>query len=209
MAGDLPMLPSCLQALAVASIDTYEGLLMSAFSYTIGRKDFEHATSLAEETLALFESRAGHYNNNLNSHLRGKLGEIAATVALESFGLEPNRIWADTSKLSLADLEVPGRFRADVKTWDRRYWATMGRCIAVNQISRLRHKAEAVIWCQSDSNLTPGMVVHVVGWNALEDVALAPRRLTGPPRGRKVDNYQLDIGAIRPLMSILNHGFAL
>lgn len=182
---------------------------MSAFSYMIGTEDFEHAKSLAGETLALFESRAGHYKNSLNSHLRGKIGEIAATTALESLGLEPDRMWADTSKLSLADVEVAGRFRANVKTWDRRYWLTMGRCIAVNQLPRLRNKAEAVIWCQTDSNLAPGMEVQVLGWNALDDVVLAPRRLTGPPRGRKVDNYQLDIGEIRPLVSILDYGCAL
>lgn len=184
-------------------------MLVSEFSCRIESEDFEYAKSLAEETLGLFEGRSGHYSNSLNSHLRGKLGEIAASAALESLGLELNRMWADISKLSLADLDVSGRFRADVKTWDRRYWPTMGRCIAVSQLPRLRFKAESVIWCQSDSNLAPGMIVQVVGWNALADVELAPRRLTGPPHGRKIDNFQIEVSAIRPLRSILNHYFAL
>ena len=111
------------------------------FRYTVTPSDFADADQMAAETLSLFQNRPGFYTNSINSHLRGKLGEFAATAALRSVGLEPTCLWTDLARLSEADLDVPGRFRADVKTWDRRYWQGMGRCVAVGQFQKLKQKA--------------------------------------------------------------------
>ena len=53
--------------------------------------DVRHAEALrlAQQTLAIFAKMPGHYNNTLNSHLRGKLGEIAAADWLAARGEKP------------------------------------------------------------------------------------------------------------------------
>jgi len=168
----------------------------------ISPTQFALAERLAEQTLDLFKNRPGHYTNNRNSHLRGKLGEIAATQTLVDLGMDCETLWADLTRLSDADIEVAGHFKADVKTWDARHWPDLGRCIAVAQIGKLKAKADLVIWCVSGSRLEPGMIVEIQGWNPISEVERAPRRLTGPPNGRKVDNYQLDIESIHEIQSL-------
>ena len=173
-----------------------------AIEVLISEEQFALANDLAGQTLNLFSDRRGYYNNNHNSHLRGKLGEIASTQILTDLGLPSNALWADLSRLREADIDVPGVFRADVKTWSARYWADMGRCVAVGQVPKLAKKADLIIWCVSAPQLRPGMTVEVRGWNSLADVEAAPRRMTGPPSGRKVDNYQLDESALRDLATL-------
>ena len=170
----------------------------------ISEEHFTLASDLAGRTLDLFQNRRGHYKNNRNSHLRGKLGEIAATQVMADLGLSSEALWADLSRLSEADIDVTGAFRADVKTWSSQYWAEMGRCVAANQLPKLLAKADIIIWCVSDRQLCSGMTVEVRGWNSMSDVASAPRRLTGPATGRKVDNYQLDESAVRDIATLLS-----
>ena len=174
-------------------------------SCVITEEAFIECRHLALSTLELFRGRRGHYNNNFNSHLRGKLGEFGATAVLGRMALPVRPLWSDLENLSDADIEIGDQFRLDVKTWDRRYWPEMGRCIAVNQLPKLRRKASGIVWCVSDSHLEAGMTIYVVGWNTLDDVVEAPRRLTGPPNGRQVDNYQVDEVHLRNLESIRSH----
>jgi len=159
------------------------------------------ATRLAEETLALFAEKQGHYTNDLNSHLRGKLGEIAASQVLQEQGYEVKDLWADVKALSQADI-VSRAFKADVKTWNRRFWPEFGRCVAVAQLPLLAKKADLVIWCYCAEVVEPSMKVKVVGWNSIEDIENAPKRLTGPTGGRLVQNFQLDDESIRSLDSL-------
>jgi len=173
-----------------------------AIEVLVSEEQFALANDLAGQTLNLFKNRPGYYNNNHNSHLRGKVGEIAATQVLTDLGLPSNALWADLARLSEADIDVPGVFKADVKTWSSRYWADMGRCVAVGQVPKLVKKADLIIWCVSDPQLRPGMTVEVRGWNSLIDVEAACRRMTGPPAGRKVDNYQLDKSGIRDVATL-------
>lgn len=175
------------------------------FRHRINQEEFDLALDLANMTVEVFSKRPGHYNNNLNSHLRGKVGEIAASAALAAGGVETVDLWTEMSSIAEADIYVPSRFRADVKTWDGRYWLEMGRCVAHGQLPKLRAKADGIIWCSSDSQLEPGMMVEVVGWNRMTDVADAPRRFTGPPGGRQVDNYQIELSAVRDLQSLFDH----
>ncbi len=102
-----------------------------------------------------------------------------------------------------ADIVIPGRCRIEVKTWSDEFWPTMGRCIAVDQFKKLQGKADLIIWCTSASHLTPGMTLRVVGWNLVSDIPRAPQRFTGPPNGRKVNNYQLDNSMLREIDELL------
>lgn len=171
--------------------------------HLITAEELAAATELAEKTLEMFAGRSGYYNNNINSHLRGKLGEIAVSTFLRSRDLTTDDLWKDLQRIGDADVVVPSRFRADVKTWDHRYWPDYGRCVSVSQFPKLRTKADAIIWCTSDSTIRAGMAVTIEGWNTMEDIAQAPRRHTGPPNRRQVYNHQLDPDSLREISTIL------
>jgi len=171
--------------------------------HTITKDEIAVATKLAEQTLEMFAGKSGYYNNNLNSHLRGKLGEVAVSAYLRSRDVTTDDLWRDLDRISDADVVIPGRLRADVKTWDVRYWPEYGRCVSVSQFPKLRTKADAIIWCTSDSTIRPGMVVTIEGWSTMEDIEHAPRRHTGPPNRRQVHNHQLDPGSLREIATIL------
>lgn len=171
--------------------------------HVISEDELAVATRLAEQTLALFAGRPGYYNNSVNSHLRGKLGEIAVSAFLRLNGVETDDLWKDVERISAADVILAGRLRADVKTWDVRYWAEYGRCISVKQLPRLQTKADAIIWCTSESVIAAGMKVTLEGWNTLKEVKLANRRYTGPSGRRQVYNYQLEPESVRRIATIL------
>jgi hypothetical protein len=165
--------------------------------------EFTLAQRLAEQTLEIFASKGGYYTNNLNSHLRGKCGEVAVSRLLRSHGAAVEDHWMDLALMSAADLTLQGSIRVDVKTWDERYWVEMGRCIAVGQLPTLRIKADVIVWCHSESLLRPCMNIVVVGWSNASEIDLAPRRMTGPASGRQVDNYQLDVSSLHPISELV------
>jgi hypothetical protein len=173
-----------------------------SYQHVITTSEYLLASDLAHQTLEVFADFRGHYNNNLNSHLRGKLGEIAASAFLMHLGITVTNLWEDLNSLSDTDIIAPNRFRADVKTWDIRYWPAFGRCVSVDQFPKLRRKSDVVIWCIAESVLRPGMSVTVHGWSSMNDVENAPRRLTGPSSGRQVHNFQLDEAEIREVESL-------
>ena len=100
---------------------------------TIDEETFEKAEQIAIATLKVFERQRGHYNNTLNSHLRGKIGEFACINWFGAKGAMCEAIFEDLNRMSEADLVVGG-LRLDVKTWDERWWPQQGRCIAANQL---------------------------------------------------------------------------
>lgn len=158
---------------------------------------FEAARDLADQTLTRFSNVKGHYNNTLNSHLRGKIGEIAVASMFETLGYGVDLLYADLDKMALADIVISGKTRVEIKTWSLEYWIDMGRCIAVDQLSKLQKKCDCIMWCVSTEKMAPGMQVKINGWNYMSDVSTAPRRLTGPSNGRKVENYQIEIDEVR------------
>jgi len=168
--------------------------------------DFARAVALAEQTLAIFSQRPRHYNNTLNSHLRGKVGETACAKWLARQGVEIDSAFQDVDRMQEADLIVRGSnpLRLDIKTWDARYWPTLGRCVAVGQLPALQKKADGAMWCVCPSALEPGIDVEIVGWSTLDEIVNAPRRMTGPAGRRQVDNYQLDLHRIGTLASLLD-----
>jgi len=171
--------------------------------HIITAKELAVATELAEQTLEMFAGRPGYYNNSINSHLRGKLGEVAVSAFLQARGVTTDDLWRDPDRIGDADVVIAGRFRADVKTWDVRYWPDYGRCISVSQFPKLRTKADAIIWCTSDSAIRAEMTVTIEGWNTMKDVEQAPRRHTGPPNRRQVYTLHLGPAALREIAAIL------
>ena len=171
-------------------------------SYRLTEQDWTLANSLALETLEVFESRKGHYTNSLNSHLRGKCGEIAATRILERIGVEVTSHWRDIASLSMADMTLNKRIRVDVKTWSETYWEDMGRCIARSQLGALKAKADVIIWCRAPHLLSKGIEVIFAGWSTMNDIDLAPVRSTGPDWGRKVENFQLEDSDLREITEL-------
>ncbi len=164
-------------------------------------RDYERAVQLATATLAKFANISGHYNNTFNSHLRGKIGEIACAKWLLSRGLDVEPLFEDPDELSAADLIVKNKRhgRIEVKSWDERWWSKLGRCIAVNQLSNLRAKADLVVWCVCPTKIEPGISVRLKGFSLISDIANAPRRNTGPVNARQVFNHQLNDDQLRDM----------
>ena len=171
----------------------------------ITNDEYNLAIEIADETLRRFSSNRGHYNNTANSHIRGKVGEIAVSNFIGQLGFQLDPVFKDLGKMADADIIIPGKCRVEVKTWSAEFWPTMGRCIAVDQLEKLKKKADLLVWCISASKLEPLMNVELVGWNLISDIPSAPRRLTGPANGRQVDNYQLDPEMIRPIETLQSH----
>ena len=159
-----------------------------------------------------WESKKGHYNNNLNSHFKGKLGELAVESYLLSANLKIDSHFRFAEREKLADIVIKVKgynkvFRIEVKTWSAIYWADLGRCIAKNQLTDLQKKADAVIWCVTDLQEmmdTPAPVhVQLTGWSTIDDVAKAPVKFTGMDKMRKVENHQLAESDLRGMESFL------
>lgn len=165
---------------------------------------FELAQHLAKETLSYFKHKSGHYTNNFNSHLRGKVGEIAACSILEKYGLIIEPLFMEFSSISGPDLIVSNGLRVEVKTWSSDYWLEMGRCVAVDQFPKLRKKADCVLWLVSDHLMKADMKVAILGWSSLTDIANSKRHFTGPASGRKVENFQVEIDELRPITELLS-----
>lgn len=167
--------------------------------------ELREATELAEATLRVFGNVRGHYTNSLNSHLRGKLGEIACSRWLTTNGVGVEPVFRDTARMRECDIIASdtSTIRLDVKTWDQTYWAEMGRCVAVDQLEKLAAKADGVLWCVSSSQLVSGVRVELAGWSSIADIRAAPRRWTGPRGRRQVDNHQVDPDRITPLSELL------
>ena len=168
---------------------------------TIGEATYSEAISMANHTLESFKNNPGHYSNTFNSHLRGKIGELACSLWVAKQGIRCDSVFRDSNRMAEADLIIQGKAmqRCDVKTWDRNHWEGLGRCIAVNQLSNLQTKADIIIWCISPHSLEPGIQVELRGWNTLSDIEAAPQRMTGPADGRKVYNYQVDDNKLREM----------
>ncbi len=174
-------------------------------------EDVKWAIDTAMSSIEKWSQRDGYYNNRLASHLTGKLGELA----MERYLLE-NRLKLDShfrfsERENLCDLVVKIKNysqvrRLEVKTWSAAYWADLGRCIAVAQYPILKKKADLIIWCvvepvDLDALLKNpiGVTVSLAGWSTVGEIRSAPIKRTGAGDMRKVENYQLEEGDLRPM----------
>ena len=145
------------------------------------------AKDLAEATMKVFGGNRGYYRNTSNSHLIGKLGELAAAKWFEEHGYEVERLFEQVGR---------EQRRVEVKTWTAQWWEAWGRCVAVGQLPALANKADFILWTTADAASTPTVVLQ--GWSTVGDVRQAPVLWTGP-EGKQVRNHQLAPSALRPV----------
>jgi hypothetical protein len=162
--------------------------------------DVQWAAETARSSFERWESQQGYYNNRLNSHFKGKLGEIAVEKFLLDQKLKLDSHFRFTDRENLADIVVKIKgykkvIRIEVKTWSKNYWQELGRCIAVDQYPDLKKKADIIVWCLVDekqiSDASAPVKVLLAGWSKMDEVSNAPIKLTGLDNMRKVNNYQL------------------
>ncbi len=175
-------------------------------------EDVQWALETARSSLARWENQQGYYNNRLNSHFKGKLGELAVEKFLAGNNLkyDPHFRFADRENLADLVLKIKGYqkiVRIEVKTWSAIYWKELGRCIAVDQFLDLKKKSDVIVWCQTDILETPNEPaptrITLCGWSTINDVQNAPVKLTGSDKMRKVKNYQLPETDVRDMPAFL------
>jgi hypothetical protein len=174
--------------------------------------DVQWAAEMARLSIARWESQRGYYNNRLNSHFKGKLGELAVERFLLGQNLKLDSHFRFPDRENLADIVVKIRgykkiLRIEVKTWSRDYWQELGRCISVDQFPDLKKKADAVVWCVTDADATvdahSSVTVLLAGWSTMEDISKAPVQFTGLDHMRKIENYQLTETDLREINNLL------
>jgi len=179
----------------------------------LSAEDVQWAIDSAQSSIARWEKKEGHYNNSLNSHFKGKLGELAAENFLldQKLKIDSHFRFPDREKLADIVIKLKGYnkvSRIEVKTWSANYWADLGRCIAKNQLANLKKKADVIVWCVTDLLDIPGSpspaTVTLHGWSKIDDVPKAPIKFTGMDGMRKVENYQLEESDLRSMENFLN-----
>ena len=185
---------------------------------TLDQVAIRWAVSAADESMARWASSPGHYRNQWTSHLVGRLGEIAAEQFLLSHGVQVQAHFRFPERESLCDIELlpVGReppVRLDVKTWSEAFWPDLGRCVAVNQLEALDHKAEGILWCilhesarrpQAIWQTQEAVRVSIAGYSTISDVHQAPIRLTGRAGMPQVRNHQIAEQDLRPLDELVS-----
>ena len=165
---------------------------------------WETAHQLAIDTYLQFATSQGHYQNTNDSHFRGKIGELACVRWAVDIGICCDATILDPTRMRDADLILgtpPTQLRVDVKTWNTRFWQDLGRCVAVTQMPSMRAKADAAIWCTTDSCIALGTQVEIVGWNTIPEIeAIQPVWTGASPQ--QVFNHQIPIESVRPLAEL-------
>lgn len=174
--------------------------------------DVQWAAETARASFVRWQSQRGYYNNRLNSHFKGKLGELAVERFLlnQSLKLDSHFRFADREKLADIVVKIRGYnkvLRLEVKTWSRDYWQELGRCISIDQFPDLKKKADVVVWCVTDADAisdSPTTVkVLLAGWTKMDEISKAPIQFTGLENMRKVKNYQLAESDLHEMSSLV------
>ena len=172
--------------------------------------DVQWAVDTARLSLAKWKGQRGYYNNRLNSHFKGKLGELAVERFLLDQKLKLDSHFRFPDRENLADIVVKIRgykkvLRLEVKTWSRDYWLELGRCISVDQFPVLKKKADVVVWCVVDVDgvVDEPVKILLAGWSTMDEIAKAPIKFTGLNHMRKVENYQLDGSDLHEINSLI------
>ena len=156
--------------------------------------------ALAHATFEKRQAVSGRYCNTLNSHRKGKLGEVAVESWLRSANRLLESPFRDIEREREADILATGPLRLEVKTWTARYWPEMGRCVTPGQVRPMRARADAVVWC-SVAEHGGEVRVTIQGWSTLDDIAATALRETGP-EFKKIVNHQLEETELRPLQEL-------
>ena len=168
--------------------------------------EVQWAAETSRASFARWQNQRGYYNNRLNSHFKGKLGELAVERFLldQNLKLDSHFRFPDREKLADIVVKLHGYrriLRLEIKTWSRDYWRELGRCISVEQFPDLKRKADAVVWCVTDAEgiVEAPVTVLLAGWSGMDEIEKAPVRLTGFENMRKVENHQLAESDLREM----------
>ncbi len=165
--------------------------------------DVKWAIQVASTSIGKWSGQAGYYDNRINSHFKGKLGELAVEKYLLENGHKLDSHFRFPDRENLSDLVIKIKkytevCRLEVKTWDAKYWSELGRCISVAQYPDLKKKADIILWCVVDLKDVDALLknphevaVSLAGWSKLEEIADAPIKDTGIGGMRRIRNYQL------------------
>jgi hypothetical protein len=175
--------------------------------------DVQWAADTARSSFARWESQQGYYNNRLNSHFKGKLGELAVEKFLldQQLKLDSHFRFADRENLADIVVKINGYkkvLRLEVKTWSCNYWLDLGRCISVDQFPDLKKKADVIVWCVTDASgvldVSAPVKILLAGWSKMDEVVQSPVKLTGLDNMRKITNYQLAESNLHAVNSLTN-----
>src|SRR5690606_27892033 len=134
----------------------------------------------------------------LRTHFIGKLGETAANKLLINNQFTTKPLFQDISEERRCDIEISlnagNKTKVDIKTWSKKYWDKLGRCIAVSQLESIKEKCDIIMWCvlEDDIEEAPKLgqcgtyTANVGSWSTIEDIENAPQKLTGIPGRRSV-----------------------
>ena len=158
-----------------------------AMYYTIQQSDLVLAERLAADSQAKYSSKVAdakspYRQNTLQSHLMGKIGEVAVAQAfkmLKQIADWPyviDEVYLDPIRDAQADLII-NSLRIEVKTW--RPWdiQAYGYCVAERQALKLHKKADVIVY-GSYNKYTNEYIIH--GFNSVGDLRTAETKLTGP-----------------------------
>jgi hypothetical protein len=160
------------------------------------QSQLDDATELARATHAKWGARRGYYPNKFETHLKGKMGEVAVETWAVGLGRKVDSAFRDLTREREADIVIDGQ-RVEVKTWDFTGWQEWGRCVRPPQLPQLRAKADAVVWCYLEN-----AVVTIVGWSTLKDIEQVEVTVTGPTYNR-LENHQVPLDEVRDLGGLL------
>jgi hypothetical protein len=171
----------------------------------LNRDEIDDAIALANITFARWKNQRGFYPNEYNSHIKGKLGEIAVEKALKSEDVAHTSHFRNAKSQGLCDIELANAqyARLDVKIWSLEHWPDQGRCVTPGQLPKLQSLADAVVWCivdlpkintASDLDSLIELLIDIRGWSTVDEVAATT---PGPTGWRKIINHQVDETALR------------
>jgi hypothetical protein len=196
----------------------FEDMSEENIQFSLPVDDVKWAIAVSQNSVEKWSERKGYYNNRLNSHLKGKLGELAVEKYLLGKKFKLDSHFRFSERENLCDIVIKVRkytkiYRLEIKTWSANYWQELGRCIAVDQYPILKKKADFIIWCVVNSTAVAellkkpqSVLISLVGWSKINEIPNAPIKDTGTGEMRKVKNYQLAEEDIHPILVFTDEG---
>lgn len=162
-------------------------------------KELNLARKLAEDTASV-KWVGEHYPNTPESHLVGKMGEIAAAKLYYMAGVDIRPMFKfnrfDTPDIIVNDVGV------EVKCWSLHNFARLGRAVTVGQYPKLKERSFIVIWAA----VLDTHSVDLCGWNYISDLSRYTPKPYTQPGGKVVENYQVPMPEMRRISQLPNVG---
>lgn len=171
--------------------------------YQVTEADRRLAKALAEESCnkysKIIDDKSPYHQNNLRSHIVGKIGEVAAgNMFLEmkqllQWSYDIEQVYLDSNRDSSCDIII-NNLKIEIKTWRPCDWEQFGACISERQAVKLNKKCHVVVYGTFD-DLTGEFTLR--GFNTTQDIKNVLPKLTGRihydhKTGAKIDRRVLN-----------------